>query len=52
MIRKLAKHRSVQQTSTVAGQREELREQRNKINELVEQVDWCTTTLLVLLQTK
>lgn len=35
MISKLPKRKSVQQTSTVSGQREELRQQRNKINELV-----------------
>lgn len=39
MIQKLSKKRSIKLTGTIAGQREELREQRNKINELVEAVN-------------
>jgi hypothetical protein len=38
-IKKLPKHRGVKLSSTLAGQRELLREYRNKINELVERAN-------------
>lgn len=35
-MKKLSKHRGVKLSSTIAGQRELIREMRNKINELVD----------------
>ena len=35
-MKRLSKHRGVKLSSTVAGQRELIREMRNKINELVD----------------
>ena len=45
MIKKLPKHKSVKLSSTVAGQREQIREITNKVNELVEGVNDCRETM-------
>ena len=38
-IKKLPKHRGVKLSSTLAGQRELIREMRNKLNELIEVIN-------------